>query len=133
MKNKTFVYLVLFISLLLFNQCKKDYPDDIPKWVKEDIQKFKKVTPGCICYNYNWDGNPWLSIDEYTINNEKVYAIGEGCGTHGPYVWIYDYDGNFWSGCNGIAEQMDGGQVHCEAYIKLHRTSSRKIWSGTMY
>ncbi|MDD5570292.1 MAG: hypothetical protein PHD97_03955 [Bacteroidales bacterium] len=136
MKNKIFNCFVLFTFFILFNQCKKDYPDDIPKWIKTEIQKFKKITPDCICH-YSGGYNPSLSITEYTVNNEKVYEVIKNCGYHGPSVDIYDYYGKHWNGCitnyvNGFIN-VDAGYIYCSMYVQSHCTSTRKIWSGKMY
>ncbi len=134
MKTKIILYSALIILLICFNQCKKDYPDDIPKWVKDDILKFKKVSPDCICYyaQGNNEINPSLSIYEYTINGENVYAYTWVCSSRGPHVRMLDYNNNHWNGCTGEIS-IDGGDMNCLEYVKLNCTSSRSIWSGTMY
>ncbi|MEI6764838.1 MAG: hypothetical protein WCM76_04295 [Bacteroidota bacterium] len=125
---------VLIFFLLFFSQCKKDYPDDIPKWVKTEIQNFKKVTPDCICHYSDDDINPQLSISEYIINSEKIYAFVQTCSYRGEYVTIFDNNGNSWNGCQGIGEvNYDNGKANCLVFVKSHCSSSRLIWSGKMY
>jgi hypothetical protein len=135
MKNKTFATLALLSFLIFFTQCKKDYPDDIPKWVRVEIQKFKKVTPDCICYSSAHDQytNPYLSITEYTINNEKIYAVSTDCrGGYGGWVTIFDYNKTDWAVANGMTGGTHGETI-CLTYLMFNNTSSRLIWSGKMY
>ncbi len=79
------LYLILVFSLFA---CKKDFPSDIPQWVKAEIVKCKR---GSCC---DLSGNGW-SIGEYINkkNQQKIYVFqksndGMSCKEY------YDYDGN---------------------------------------
>lgn len=135
MRYKIITGIAILIFLSLFTQCKKDYPSDTPKWVTKIIQEFKKVSPGCLCYDAT-DCNPTISIVEYRYNGEVLYSITHDCCYRGPYVYIYSQNGEYWDGCRGlpvISWHLDSGYSGCDAYISEHCTSQRLIWSGQMY
>jgi hypothetical protein len=121
MKNKIFYYLILFGILLTFNTCKKDYPDDIPKWVKDEIKKWKKTSDD---YNNEEKGYKLIRITEYTVNGEKIYAIGEYLDKYYKFSEVYyNYNKEYWCLKN------NGSYVgNCEDFIKNNCTSSRLIW-----
>ena len=79
--------LILFLLLsVAFTTCKKDYPDDIPQWVKDKIKDCKR---GNCCY----DG-AGMDIKEYTntLDHSKIYVfdkyVSMACDEY------YDYNGN---------------------------------------
>jgi len=75
------IILFFFLAVTL-TTCKKDYPDDIPQWVKDEIVNSKK-TGSC------------LGISEYinTENQQIVYVL------HRYREWecaeYYDYNGTY--------------------------------------
>jgi hypothetical protein len=85
MKTAQILFLLLFFSMF-FNSCKKDYPEDIPKWVKEKIKYCDKKKNNCGKVEK-------LIIDEYSYKGDIYYNL---------YVPVapprqndfYDYNGN---------------------------------------
>jgi len=76
MKLLTFALLLIVIS----GSCKKDYPKDIPDWLKDRIKEEKK-NPSACC----------LTIDEYVYENNSIYIFHkEGNYEHN----VFDKDGN---------------------------------------
>jgi len=86
--KKLITILLIIGNVVLNNSCKKDYPNDIPKWLKEKIKDLEKETKrykDCrngICRN----------IDEYSDGTNTIYWF-QGSETPIGYS-IYDYDGN---------------------------------------
>lgn len=84
MKIKKLI-LIIFIAFA-FSACKKDYPDDIPQWIKVKIKECKR---GNCCF----DG-AGMEIKEYinTSNQSKIYVfdkyVSMACDEY------YDYNGN---------------------------------------
>lgn len=73
--------IILLLTCIVFS-CKKDYPDDIPKWLKEKIQNSKRNNDFC------FSGYGCLEIDEWEFNNQKVYDF------HMNGHDFYDISGN---------------------------------------
>ena len=103
--------MLLFISFLAFTltACKKDYPKDIPKWIKEKIKIEKRNS------NYYW-------IDEYSIGDSIIYKEAGS-----PYVittvnWnLLDQNGNYICGY--------GAMTGSTCYSLINRlVFRRKIW-----
>ena len=135
MKNRILYYLILFSIFFAFNTCKKDYSDNIPKWVKTEIKNFKKITKDCRCYDQFVD-NPELLIEEFVYSNETLYVFNEKCYKKiSEDILVYDYNGNRWFGCKDYPNVVfwTGQDATCYEHIKSYCTSSRKIWSGKMY
>ena len=97
MKTSKILFILLFFSMFL-NSCKKDYPEDIPKWVKEKIKYCDKKKNNCgkveklIIDEYSYQGNIYYRLYiEYPPPSQNDY---------------YDYYGtivcsNIWSqGCS---------------------------------
>ena len=87
--------LTLCISLLLAS-CKRDHPNDIPKWLKQTIKEAKRTghthgKPTCV------DGSMVISEWKETTTNAKLYAI---MLNDPSYYTFYDEQGNevcvFW-------------------------------------
>lgn len=102
--SKRVSFVILLLMLFMVTTCKKDYPNDIPKWVRDKIK-------GCKQKRLDNGGSDQLagytikycdfSIHEYTdMKYGFVYGIDLGCG--GFYVTIeyYDKDSNFI--CDGV-------------------------------
>lgn len=84
--------LLLFLNILLpfVQSCAKDYPDDIPKWLKEMIHDFKlhdRTYQQIYCYN--------IVIREYSYNDRLIYTLSDQCK-----FYIYDQDGKRISNIN---------------------------------
>ena len=82
MKIKFFLFSLLF--LIVFSQCKKDYPSDIPKWLEEIIIKAKRN-------NYRTYSGQVFEINEYTKDDTLVFLVPDLIL---PRYYIYDLDGN---------------------------------------
>lgn len=82
MNIKTFICIAL--TLLVTASCKKDYPKDIPKWLKERIKELKKEEDNCL---YG------IQISEFKNSNsgEIIFYFGEHFPNYSKY---YDYNGN---------------------------------------
>lgn len=108
-----FLGLILLISAILFS-CKKDYPSDIPQWLKEKIRVYKED-----------DSKAYYSapksIVEYKSNTEIVYVF------HNQEL-IFNYDGK------RLYEDGDGNLHEHEVYSGPHAlilngyTPTRIIW-----
>ena len=61
--------ILLILVIINFTNCKKDYPNNTPKWIKNKIKECKN---GNCCY----DGLGMI-ITEYTntIDNSKIYVF----------------------------------------------------------
>jgi hypothetical protein len=70
----------MFISLY---SCKKDYPKDTPKWLKEKIREYKK--------NEGY-GSPEY-IEEYKKDENIIYVFWYTSNSEGGIVY-YNYSGN---------------------------------------
>lgn len=102
--------------IIAFTSCKKDYPDDIPQWLKDKIKTCKK---GSCCTQLG----P-LVISEYTntIDQSHIYKFGRAC----PHCCDEYYDYNGYLLCtNDIVWCPDDS---C-ATIPFNKISfSREIW-----
>ena len=111
-------FKILFLAtLLLFavNSCNKDYPKDIPDWLKDKIKEIKKDNP---CNEL------LISIQEYekTSNNDIVYVFTKPC----PMCTykVYDYNGNVI--CNDIS--IWTGSDNCGNLSFSEYLFTRQIW-----
>ena len=85
MKTNKLTILLLFFTILLIS-CKKDYPKDIPNWVKEKIKYCDKKKNNCGKVEK-------LVIDEWSYQDKLYYNL---------YIEyspprlndFYDYNGN---------------------------------------
>ena len=111
MKTNKLLLLLLIFTLVL-NSCKKDYPKDIPKWVKEKIKYCDKKKNNCGKVEK-------LVIDEYSYQGKLYYNL---------YVEyppprqndFYDYDGSFI--CSDSFSQS------CSYFSNSKLTIIRRIW-----
>lgn len=105
MKSKIFLFFFLAVTLIA---CKKDYPEDIPQWVKQRIKEQKNYNTGCI------------TISEYSKGDSIVYKLFVRLFESD---WdLYDYSGNY------ICAYSMGGTT-CKFNIYNHLTFRRAIWS----
>ncbi|PCH94682.1 MAG: hypothetical protein COB85_05385 [Bacteroidetes bacterium] len=75
MIEKGHFLIAIFIALLTIEACKKEYPNDIPGWVKEDIQNSKRKyieCPSCM------DHEPQQVDEYYEPNYGIVYGYTDG-------------------------------------------------------
>jgi hypothetical protein len=113
--------LVLFI--LGVSSCKKDYPRDIPKWLKNKIKELKKETRrknGCglgLC----------ASIEEFSDGSNIFYLWITGTAEPAGII-IFDYDGNFQCQQSNYDSGSCGEITELETYY-----FTRHIWEETNY
>jgi hypothetical protein len=109
MKTKKNLLLLISLSLFLYT-CKKDYPSDIPQWLKDKIEHCKK-THDCCGYNSA------LTIMEFKNDSGDIQYKFSLIETY----TLYDYQGNVLCIYNlGISD--------CPNYIGAGYNESRIIW-----
>jgi len=105
---------ILIIFITTINGCKKDYPKNIPSWLKTKIDKMGK-RGGCLM------GGTTLEIYEFKNNNNDSLLYEFSGYTDPAYTCYYDYSGNIY--CEEYA-----GHIECYNYICNHYHISRAIW-----
>jgi hypothetical protein len=111
MNNNNITILLIFFSTLIIS-CKKDYPKDIPNWVKEKIKYCDKKKNNCGKVEK-------LVIDEWSHKDKLYYNL---------YIEypiprlndFYDYDGNL-----VCSDPMLNG---CNYFSNTPRLFVRRIW-----
>lgn len=88
MKNTKTILLLLVLFIGIYS-CKKDYPKDIPDWLKDKIKELKKETKGYSNCRYDL----CMNIDEYTDGSDIIYWFMPGATPVGYQV--FTYDGNY--------------------------------------
>jgi uncharacterized protein YtpQ (UPF0354 family) len=87
--NKLILACLMVLLILGTSACKKDYPDDIPKWLKKKVRQLERQTS---FHRGNKNGGAMI-IDEWTDGSEVIYIFHTGI-----HFWIslivYDQDGN---------------------------------------
>lgn len=73
-RSIVFKIFVLLAIAGIFNSCKKDYPDDIPKWLKQKIHDYKIYNDNC---NYYYGMH---RIEEWEYKGEKAYSFNYSGG-----------------------------------------------------
>jgi len=108
------IKIILLATLILFaaNSCKKDYPKDIPDWLKNEINFCGKKKNNC-------GKVADLIIDEYYYQGNIYYRfyIQYPPPRRNDY---YDYNGNII--CSNI---WDPG---CNYFSNGNKTFTRRIW-----
>jgi hypothetical protein len=119
------LFSLVLITLISVNSCKKDYPRDIPDWLKEKIKERKEYCerPGG-CYCNDGSGLCW-TIDEYNQNGETKFVKIENKGeyTHG-IVSVYKFDGNL--ECIDVAHWQSEYDTVCNCILQSLKV--REIW-----
>jgi hypothetical protein len=111
MKIAKILFLLLFFSMFL-SSCKKDYPEDIPKWVKEKIKYCDKKKNNCGIVEK-------LIIDEYSYQGNIYYRLYIGYPPPRQNDF-YDYEGNFI--CSEIYN------ISCSYFYNGNLIFIRRIW-----
>jgi len=105
------IKILLLATLVLFaaNSCKKDYPKDIPDWLKDKIKFCDKKKNDC----------NELIIDEYSYEGDIYYRLYV---PHSPPRQndYYDYNGNFM--CSDLFN------VPCSYFVNGNLVLKRNIW-----
>lgn len=115
--KKIKIALFTLIVAMTINSCKKDYPKDIPDWLKNKIKGLKKETrwhKGCI-------HDLCMYIDEYTDGTNTTYWFQPG-GTPVGYK-IYDYNGNEQCYFETITPNSCGSINNLQSYY-----FKRRVW-----
>lgn len=85
MRRKLFYFSLFLFAACFLISCKKDHPDDIPKWLKQEIHDYKINNDGCGNYGC-------LGITEWRFKDScLLYLFDYGVGV---IFTMYDYDGN---------------------------------------
>lgn len=112
---------IILIITALSTSCKKDYPDDIPKWLKEEIRKYKKEADPGECYY----STGCRTIKEYSNQqNEKIYQFSGVTDNPIRYNY-YDYYGNFI--CRKESTQLPAYDICGDIYLNDY-VFTRVIW-----
>ena len=114
--KKIFKLVFLLGLILTLQNCKKDYPNDVPNWVKKKIKYCKKNN---CCLNSGYFG-----IAEYinVENNQKIFTIEYGTSM-GCSKYYDEYQNIICSNGGGCWNDSCGNIP----YNKLN--FSRIIWS----
>lgn len=90
--------MILLIGFMI--GCKKDYPDDIPDWLRKDIKERKKEENGCSLCMTIYELEDTVSAELFYF----YYLSGSG-DDDGP---LHDFEGNqvciydLYTGCAAI-------------------------------
>ncbi len=123
MKKKltTFFLILVLTTILVINSCKKDYPKDIPKWLKVKIREYKKGGCKCPCY---YSSGCLIISERVNGQGEKIYEF------YGPWQnpmmsEFYDYSGNIICNRTGNSIPINDscGTIHLDDYVFV-----RDIW-----
>ena len=116
---KKFNFLIL-VSTLLFiaSSCNKNYPKDIPDWLKDKIKTLKKDSKGKEC-----EDTGCRYIDEYTDGTNIIFLY-RPVPNHTPAAYfVYDYDGN------EICFYQTLMSSQCQFFDLNNFYFKRKIWT----
>lgn len=104
--------------MISISSCKKDYPDDIPSWLKEKIREYKKEAETGDTYFPDFN----TCIMEYSNESNIIYSI-RVCLS--PVVYdYYDYNGNYLCNMNGdVIPYLPCGSIDLSEY-----TYTRTVW-----
>lgn len=86
MNTKFFLSIVTVVVLLTHNSCTKDYPKDIPDWLKCKIKELKKESRGNGCIN-----DVCMEVQEYSDGQTTIFLFQPGATPIGYKV--YDESG----------------------------------------
>lgn len=117
---KNFVIVLLSILLVLgLNACKKDYPEDIPKWLKKKVRKLERQDK---LHKESKREEYLMRIDEYSDGQKTIFLMVTGSVFPKPCL-IYDYDGNELCYSSYIVQGSCGDIEHLEDFNEV-----REIW-----
>jgi len=90
MKKLKFILLALMVAATM-STCQKDYPKDIPDWLKQRIKEMKKDRPS--------PDSPRV-ISEYAFNANTIYCFLTEYGTalycyNGALLCLIESEGSF--------------------------------------
>ncbi len=121
--NKLILACFMVLLILGISACKKDYPKDIPDWLKDKIKELKKETRrknGC-------GMGGCASIHEFSDGSETIYLWDPATYTGTGFIF-YDYEGNF------LCEKGDYRSGPCGDILELSSVVFiRRIWNETNF
>ena len=124
------LFSAVLITLMGLNSCKKDYPRDIPDWLKEKIKERKNTCEKRGCYCNDGSGLCW-TIKEYNQNGEIKFVIIEGQINLVKTIEmkVYSFDGELICSSNVIGSFPDSfqGITNCDNVLQSNLT--RDIWN----
>jgi len=116
MKKNKFIFFTLIVLLSLFS-CKKDYPKDIPDWLKDKIECCKNKD----CSSQNKECFH-LTIAEYTLNGSIIYYFTDDESAPNKHEY-FDYNGLL------ICSTLEYLPYDtCSYFIPKDLIYKRKIW-----
>lgn len=127
MKTKVLhLFSIAMIILVGITSCKKDYPRDIPDWLKEKIKERKNTCEERGCYCNDGSGLCW-NVVEFNHNGEIKYVITEGeiDITKTVKMLVYSCDGNLICNTNVIA--YPNSLAQCDNVLQSIKV--RDIWN----
>ena len=97
--KRSFVILILFVAFATSTCKKENYPSDIPKWLKEKIDKMEKEAKEIIIvgkfnstYSSGCKYEECRTVQEYSDGSSTYYWLSNGFVNPSSYV-IYNYNG----------------------------------------
>lgn len=135
MRRKLFCFSLFLFAACFLISCKKDYPDDIPDWLKREIDQRKRHDGGC-CSSCNCG---CIKITEYMLYNTYKFYLFE-CSSEelitfrdidGHYVFLTkDYINGVWYFANQGSAQSSFMLEYCTDCPPIAKT--RLIWAPSV-
>jgi hypothetical protein len=110
--------IIIFVSALFFS-CKRDYPKDIPQWLKEKIQVFKHKA------EYDYYFCPTTITELKNNSGDCIYDIYVACPGHDFHTY-YDLQGNEICSCQNC--MFNGCFFNGQPITEVYKTN-RSIWN----
>lgn len=107
MRKNNIILLFVLLFAITASTCKKKYPKDIPRWLKEKIDKMEKESPRNGCLN-----DACRNVAEYTDGSSTFYIIQTAINPFHYTVYNYpgtlicEYDGAIFTDCNLKYDQL---------------------------
>lgn len=101
MRKNNLILLFVLLFAITASTCKKRYPKDIPRWLKEKIEALEKDSKGKGCKT-----DACRIITEHTDGSSTYYYFRVGISPSHYYVYNYpgilicEYDSGIFTSCN---------------------------------
>lgn len=127
-------YIIFLSFIVLIISCKKDYPSDIPKWLKNKINECKsesiKTGEHCHCgpnhiYRFYLDGQTYFQFNYDYPSTDDYYNY------YYNYLCVYDLDGNEIECCHYYTENYNENDF-CYKVRALNYAGFTEIWRNDM-
>lgn len=118
---KRICFFGVLISILIvgsLSSCKKNYPDDIPKWLKKKVRKLDREDKFHDDIKHSYP----MFIDELSNGQETIFKFFDGVAYAYHYA-IYSYDGDVQCNFSGHAPTTCGEIENYDDYAFV-----RRIW-----